>query len=66
MHDDIRQMIAQLERNGVEIVASCDHLTWRVSTTDGDEMLCCNSAREVLMFLRGILFAKAMTGPTSA
>jgi hypothetical protein len=61
MHDDIRQMVAQLEKNGVGVVVGCDHIAWRVSTVDGDQMLCCNSSREVLMFLSGILFAKAMT-----
>jgi hypothetical protein len=57
MYDDIRQVLGQLEKNGVAITVRCDHLVWRVATADGDEMINCNSSREVLTFLAGVLFA---------
>ncbi len=57
MYDDIKQMLAQLERQGVAITVRCDHLVWRATTADGDEMISCSSSREVLTFLAGVLFA---------
>lgn len=60
MYDDIRALVAQLEKNGVGIHVSCDHLSWRVASVDGNEMVRCCSSREVMMFLSGIAFATTM------
>ena len=60
MYEDIRTLVAQLEKNGVGVRVSCDHLSWRVASVDGDEMVRCCSSREIMMFLSGLVFATSL------
>ena len=55
MYDEIKQVIAQLEKHGMALVVFCDHLVWRITTAYGDEMVTCNSAKETLLYLHGAL-----------
>jgi hypothetical protein len=56
MHDDIMQVVIQLEKKGVAVAVGCSHLGWLVSTVKGDEIIRYHSAREVYSFLAGLLF----------
>ena len=60
MHDNIHQVVAQLEKKGIGIAVGCSHIGWQISTANGDEIVGYVSAREVLSFLSGVLCANTM------
>lgn len=55
--DDVRDLVAQLKQNGIHLQITCDHVAWRVATTDGSELLRCSYSRELVMFLNGMMYA---------
>lgn len=61
MHDNIHQVVAQLEKRGIGVMIGCSHIGWQISTASGEEITRYVSAREVLSFLSGILYATTMT-----
>jgi hypothetical protein len=66
MHDNIHQVVAQLEKRGVEIAVGCSHVGWQISTVNGEEIVRYVSAREVLSFLSGVLCATTMAKQLNA
>jgi hypothetical protein len=65
-HDNIHQMVAQLEKRGVAVRVGCSHLGWQVTTASGEEITRYASAREVVPFLTGLLCANTMSEQLNA